>query len=285
MTDTPDARSDAPLPHAAARGIRRRTDALPMTGRNAETNGRRTGRVAADTEPTDAELEAFEAAQRAPKPRLPRWMLVVASILIIVVVGLVAFSVGRLSTLADPTPTQNSAEAGFSRDMQLHHDQGVELAFLIRDRSTSDDIRTLAYDIAFTQANQSGQMLGWLQSWGLPAAASEPSMTWMTRPTLEGASHAHGGTSTDAAAHEPGAPMPGLATPAQIQQLTDATGTDAEKIFLTLMIAHHKGAIEMADAVLERSTNTAVTKFARGVVSSQESEIGLMEDLLAKRGG
>lgn len=269
MTDTPDARTDAPLPHAAARGIRRRTDARGTT----------------DTEPTDAELEAFEAAQRAPKPRLPRWMLVVASILVIVVVGLVAFSVGRLSTLADPTPTQNSAEAGFSRDMQLHHDQGVELAFLIRDRSTSDDIRTLAYDIAFTQANQSGQMLGWLQSWGLPAAASEPSMTWMTRPTLEGASHAHGGTSTDTAAHEPGAPMPGLATPAQIQQLTDATGTDAEKIFLTLMIAHHKGAIEMADAVLERSTNTAVTKFARGVVNSQESEIGLMEDLLAKRGG
>lgn len=202
----------------------------------------------------------------------------VAASVALVVVALVAFSVGRLSTLAEPTPTDTSAEAGFARDMQVHHQQGVELAMIVRDESDDPEIRLLAFDIATTQAQQAGQLYGWLRTWGLSQAGSEPSMTWMTRSAIAGTHAEH-----DAAAHEPGNPMPGLATPEQVEQLRAATGVDAERRFLELMIAHHRGAIEMADAALARSTNRVVVPFAESVAESQAAEIALMEDLLAAR--
>ena len=206
----------------------------------------------------------------------------IVAVLLLLAVAAVSFSIGRLSTLGEATPGDTSAEAGFARDMQTHHNQGVELALIVRDLTDAEDVRTLAYDITTTQATQSGMMYGWLQEWGLSQAGSEPSMTWMTRAALDGGGHGHDGG--DEVAHEPGAPMPGLATDDQIARLKTLTGVDAEIYFLQLMIAHHRGAVEMAEAVLDRSTNETVTRFASGVVASQESEIDLMESMLADRG-
>ena len=216
----------------------------------------------------------------APVTSVGRIAVLVAASVALVVVAVVAFSVGRLSTLADAPPTDTSAEAGFARDMQVHHQQGVELAMIVRDAGDDPDVRLLAYDIATTQAQQSGQLYGWLRSWGLSQAGTEPSMTWMTRPSAD-ADAAH--DMHDADTHAPGAPMPGLATPEQVAALRAATGVDAERRFLELMIAHHRGAIEMADAALARSSNDVVVPFARSIVQSQEAEIALMEDLLAAR--
>lgn len=199
-------------------------------------------------------------------------------------VGAIAFAVGRLSVGVEPAPTTTSAEAGFARDMQVHHDQGVELAMLVRDRSDDPVIRQLAYDVAATQSNQSGQLFGWLAAWGLPQASPEPSMTWMTRPTLDGGGAHDHGTDPTASAHEPGAPMPGMATREQVAQLEQADGPEADRLFLTLMIAHHRGAIEMAEALLERSENPVVVPFAEAVVTSQHKEIDYMERLLDERG-
>jgi uncharacterized protein (DUF305 family) len=77
--------------------------------------------------------------------------------------------------------------------------------------------------------------------------------------------------------------MPGLATPGQIAALSAASGVEAERLFLTLMIAHHRGAVEMADAVLDRSDHSVVRAFAKSVVASQTSEIELMRTMLAQR--
>jgi len=210
----------------------------------------------------------------------PRGRVIVAIALAAVLVALGAFSLGRITGAGEGTPSTTSAAAGFARDMQVHHDQGVELAMLIRDRTDDPDLRQLAYDIATAQSNQSGQMYGWLAQWNLPQAAAEPSMTWMSRPSLDGATDHHGNAGTT---HDPGAAMPGLATTAQMNELRAATGPAAEKLFLELMIAHHKGAIEMGDAVLTRTTVGVVTDFATGMILAQESEIGYMEELLAAR--
>ena len=227
---------------------------------------------------TDAAASVDESAP-VTRRRSPLALLLLA-LAAVVIVGIVAFSVGRLTTLGDPTPTTESAEAGFARDMQTHHDQGVELAMIIRDLTDDEEVRLLAYDIALTQGGQSGRMSGWLDIWGLPAHSLEPSMTWMMRPTLEGAGHNHG---SDESAHKPGEPMPGLATPEQIAELKTLTGVAAERMFLELMIAHHVGAIDMAEALLDRSTNTTVRTFSVGVIESQESEIDLMNSMLAER--
>ncbi|WP_241976999.1 MULTISPECIES: DUF305 domain-containing protein [Cryobacterium] len=214
-------------------------------------------------------------------PRIPglpaRVAVILAVVAIAAVVGIASFSLGRLSTLADAPPSGTSAEAGFARDMQVHHNQGVQLALVVRDRTDDPAVRLLAYDIAATQAQQSGQLFGWLTQWGLPQAGREPAMMWMTRAGRSGEEHGH-----SAAAGE-GQAMPGLATDAQVAELTAASGTQAERIFLTLMIAHHQGAVEMAEGVLDRSDNGPVRSFAQAVVTSQNSEIELMTSMLAAR--
>ena len=215
-------------------------------------------------------------ARRSPGAR--RVALVVTAVVVAVAVGLVGFSVGRLSTLDTLAPASTSAEAGFARDMQVHHLQGVELAMIIRDRTDDEAVRLLGYDIATTQSQQAGQLYGWLTEWDLPQAGREPSMTWMTRPGRSDDSHGH----TDDA-HSPGTPLPGLATAAQIADLAAATGVEAERQFLTLMIAHHLGAVAMAEAVQTRADNTSVLGFANSVIISQEAEITLMEDMLQAR--
>lgn len=211
---------------------------------------------------------------------------IVAMILGGALLAAVAFGVGRMSVPTVSTPSTTSAEAGFSRDMQEHHNQAVRMSMIALEATDDPEISTLAYDIATAQQQQAGQMFGWLEVWGLPQAASEPSMTWMSRPTLDGAGHDHGGADGDSEgghSHTPGEPMPGLATAEQMATLETLTGVEAEVYFLELMIEHHIGGVEMAEAVLERSENRAVTKLASGMVTVQEKEIVFMNDLLEAR--
>jgi uncharacterized protein (DUF305 family) len=78
--------------------------------------------------------------------------------------------------------------------------------------------------------------------------------------------------------------MPGLATSAQLAELRAATGVEAEKLFLTLMIAHHQGGLEMAEGVLARTTVPQVIAMAKGIIVSQQADIDAMEQMLADRG-
>jgi uncharacterized protein (DUF305 family) len=213
-----------------------------------------------------------------PERSASRGRLIAAVIAAVVLVGVGAFAAGRLSTSFVGTPSNTSAAAGFARDMQVHHDQGVELAMIIRDKTDDGDLLLLTYDIATTQANQSGQMQAWLNTWQLPQAGPEPAMTWMTRPTLTGEGHNHGTENS----HRPGDPMPGLATAAQITELKAAEGAEAEVLFLELMIAHHEGAIEMAEAVLDRTDVRVVRQLATTIRNAQLNEIEYMQLLLSR---
>lgn len=205
---------------------------------------------------------------------------IIAIALVALFVLVAVFVAGRLTAPRVGTPSNVSAEAGFSRDMQTHHHQGVEMAMIIRDATDDPETRLVAYDIATSQAGQAGQLYGYLTEWNLPQASPEPSMTWMTRATLAGEVHGHDAAE---AAHVPGEPMPGLATAEQMARLKSLTGVEAEKYFLELMIAHHEGALDMAEAILDRSDYRPVVALANGVVAAQTSEISVMEAMLAAR--
>jgi uncharacterized protein (DUF305 family) len=222
--------------------------------------------------------------ERSPRTHLPT-RAIVALILGGSLVVALAFFLGRVTVPVESTPSTTSAEAGFAREMQTHHEQAVEMSFIVRDATEDDAVRLLAYDISRTQQQQAGQMYAWLNMWGLSQASSEPTMTWMSRPTLDGASHEHGSGSGsgDESAHTPGDPMPGLATTEQLTQLKQLSGVEAERLYLELMIAHHQGGVEMAEAVLARSDNSMVTSLAKGMVAAQKSEIDLMEGMLEER--
>ncbi|RDG35789.1 DUF305 domain-containing protein [Streptomyces corynorhini] len=228
-----------------------------------------------------------------------QWAALTAVVLALVFAGTAAVaSAGRDGGSAAPaTPSSESADAGFARDMAVHHQQAVEMSFLVRDSTDDEEVRRLAYDIANTQANQRGMMLGWLDLWGLPKleAGKEP-MAWMSGADAmdkgsddgmdmdHGDGTGHGGT--DHGAYEPhdGSLMAGMATRTELDRLRDARGERAEILYLQLMTDHHKGGVEMAQGCVRLCEVGTEKALAKGMVAAQESELRLMADLLKARG-
>lgn len=174
-----------------------------------------------------------------------------------------------------PPPGDDSADAGFARDMAEHHAQAIEMAFIVRDATTNATLRVLTYDIIATQGAQRGIFMGWLQQWGLSPSSSGPPMAWM-------AGH---GTAGGGSGHEAGhVRMHGMATREELDRLRAATGVDAEIQFLQLMIRHHEGGVIMARAVLPLTRREEVRAMARSIDETQLAEVQLMTELLAERG-
>ncbi|WP_338676301.1 DUF305 domain-containing protein [Streptomyces sp. SCSIO 30461] len=193
---------------------------------------------------------------------------------------------GAQRTAAGATvPGKDSPEAGFARDMAVHHQQAVEMSFIVRDRTDDEDVRRLAYDIANTQANQRGMLFGWLDLWGLPKveAGAEP-MAWMkSMDFMEHGGHdAHAGRQAGDGGN--GALMPGMATQAELDQLAEAEGRQAEILYLQLMTDHHKGGVAMARGCAELCTVAPEKALAQGMVDAQRSELNLMAGMLKERG-
>nr|WP_255951025.1 DUF305 domain-containing protein [Streptomyces sp. ODS25] len=184
--------------------------------------------------------------------------------------GAASATAGAGSGSGTSTPGAASADAGFARDMAVHHQQAVEMSFIVRDRTGNADVRRLAYDIAQTQANQRGMLLGWLDLWGLPKVSTDPPMTWMGM-----------GQSTPG---RDGALMPGMATNAELDRLRTANGKQAEILYLQLMTAHHRGGIHMAQACAASCTVSVEKRLAQGMVTGQQSEIDTMAGMLKERG-
>jgi len=183
------------------------------------------------------------------------------------VLALLAAALAGAATvlLVSRPPGEDSAEAGFARDMMVHHAQAVQMAGIVRDKTQNDAIRYLATDIELSQQAQIGMMQGWMGEWGLPISGSEPTMSWMGHPT-EGL-------------------MPGMAAPDEIEFLSKAPPQEADKLFLILMINHHQGALPMAQAILDRTDRPDVRQLAEGIKISQQLEIQMMRSMLASRVG
>ena len=204
---------------------------------------------------------------------------------------------GRIGgSAAATTPGTDSVDAGFARDMIVHHDQGVLMAHYAELDTTDDEISVMAYDIGATQSDQAGQMKGWLSLWDLPEFSTGPHMAWM-------ADDGHGGhdmagmattsavgtgaassATASASTGTDGALMPGMATDAQIDQLRTARGEASDILFLQLMIRHHQGGLPMMEYAAQHAGSTVVANFAAKMADAQESEISVMTQMLAARG-
>lgn len=188
------------------------------------------------------------------------WGLIAVIVLAGVILGVLIGYLWRGAAI----PTADSADVGFARDMSVHHEQAVQMASLVYDRTEDDAIRSLAFDILTTQQGQIGIMSGWLDAWDHPWTSAGPRMGWMGMPT-EGL-------------------MPGMATAEQLAALRAARGTQADIIFLQLMIPHHQGGVAMAQAAVEEARTTPVKLLAQGMVDAQSLEIDYMQELLQQKG-
>ncbi|MBT3150877.1 DUF305 domain-containing protein [Streptomyces sp. CHD11] len=188
----------------------------------------------------------------------------------LVAAGAITFAVAGDEGASGVVPAPDSADAGFARDMAVHHQQAVEMSYVVRDRTDDEEVRRLAYDIAQTQANQRGMLLGWLDLWELPKVSADPPMTWMGMG--------------DAASGKDGALMPGMATNAEMERLGTLDGKRAEILYLRLMTDHHRGGVHMAQGCVRACEVGVEKRLARGMVEAQESEIALMAEMLEERG-
>ena len=203
------------------------------------------------SDPSDEEVE-----------RSSRGTTVIVAVFAIAVAALLGFLGG--SSLEDSAPADDAAEAGFARDMAIHHAQAVAMAEIVRDRTTDPEIRLLASDIALTQQSQIGRFQGWLDAWGLPATGADDPMTWMGHPTS--------------------GRMPGMASPEDVASLETLAPDEMDVRFLQLMIPHHQAGVLMADAIMDMTDLPEVEALARGISESQAAEIEYMRELLTERG-
>ncbi|MGW1844840.1 DUF305 domain-containing protein [Streptomyces sp. NPDC001966] len=210
--------------------------------------------------------------------RSSRPMMLAGGVVLLLAAGLVALMLVRPSSSAGSpsaggsaatAPSDTSVDVGFARDMSVHHQQAVEMSFIVRDRTSDEAVRRLAYDIINTQANQRGMMLGWLETWGRAKSSSAAPMKWMNHPfTPRG----------------DGSLMPGMATNTELDELRAAKGRAAEVLYLKLMTPHHQAGVEMAAAAATSADTDEIRNLAAGMVRGQQSEISLMADMLKERG-
>jgi len=207
-------------------------------------------------------------------------MAVAAVVLALVIAVCAGLLIG--SRVTGSHPGENSVEAGFARDMQVHHAQAVEMSYAVATATEDEAVRSMAYDILTSQQAQIGRMSGWLDDWDLPAYSSAPLMAWMTLG--DGGHGSHGSISGETDPDTGDALMPGMATTAEMDQLRGSRGRAAEILFLQLMIEHHRGGVDMAQYAAEHAEEEQVVLFADRIASSQAAEIDAMNDMLVQRG-
>lgn len=142
----------------------------------------------------------------------------------------------------------------FAQMMIPHHQQAVDMGTLAETRAFDPEVKDLAAQIKNEQSPEIEQMKSWLSS------ANEP-MHMDHDMGMDG--------------------MGGMLDADQIAVLADSNGAAFDKLFLEAMIAHHKGAIQMAKMVLT-SNNSEAAALGKAIVESQTEQISFMESLLAK---
>ncbi len=148
----------------------------------------------------------------------------------------------------------DSADVTFAQQMIPHHRQAVEMARMAATHDAGPEVRALAEKIEAAQGPEIRTMTGWLRDWD----EKVPSSTGMS-----------------------GGSMGGMMSGSDMKALDRARGADFDRLFLTQMVEHHSGAIDMARTELAKGSSPEAKKLAGSVVKSQGAEIAQMKKLLA----
>ena len=157
--------------------------------------------------------------------------------------------------------SHSPADARFMQDMIPHHHQAIEMAALVADRTNRKELIDIAGRIDASQADEIEFMQQWLRDRG----------EHVPEPTAHGAMHT---------SHK----MAGMASPEQMAELAGSKGTDFDRLFLTLMITHHEGAVTMVEELHERpgsAYDPVLFEFTNDITNDQLAEIERMNALLA----
>jgi uncharacterized protein (DUF305 family) len=149
----------------------------------------------------------------------------------------------------------NAADIAFARNMVPHHRQAVEMAQMVPTNTTNQQIIALANEITTAQLSEVQAFTAWLMQWQ------------DTQDTHDARSHDSRG-------------MPGMIDPATMGRLQSLTGAEFDRLWLTSMIGHHRGAVAMAQDELAHGRNADVMYLARTIIANQQAEIDRMQKML-----
>jgi uncharacterized protein (DUF305 family) len=151
----------------------------------------------------------------------------------------------------------NGADVEFAQMMIVHHRDALTMAEMATDRTTDAEVLALAARIVTAQQPEIDLMTTWLEEWG------EDVPTSSTMAPME-----HGST------------MPGAMSEEQMTALEGAQGESFDRLFLSLMISHHSGAVTMARDEIDNGANPDAIDLAQEIENAQLQEIEEMRDLL-----
>ncbi len=146
------------------------------------------------------------------------------------------------------------------QDMIPHHNQAVQMAELVGDRTNRPELVDLAGRIDVSQLDEIDFMQQWLRERGED----------VPDPTAHEAMHT---------THK----MAGMASPEQMAELAELKSTDFDRLFLMLMITHHEGAVDMVEELLKQpgaAYDPILFEFTTDVTNDQNAEIDRMNTLL-----
>lgn len=176
---------------------------------------------------------------------------------LVVLVGAISFLAGAVGFAisergADPL---SATDVGFMQDMNYHHEQAVQMSLLLLYKDDVDDgLKAYAQEILIEQRFEMGIMNATLDRFGYTTEPDAVAMDWMG----------------------PGLPldeMDGLASEAEMAQLADASGAEAESLWIALMSEHHLGGLHMADWEARNGDDRATTNLAEAMVQTQRQEV------------
>jgi uncharacterized protein (DUF305 family) len=184
-------------------------------------------------------------------------MLVTATLIAGMIGWMIGDNVGRAP--------HNQVDTGFLQDMRLHHEQALDISRRYLSTPQPDPgLAIIANSIIQGQTIEIGRMIQMLRFFGESESnEGETSMGWMNMASEVGQ-------------------MEGMATDDQLDQLSAATDADADRLFVELMTAHHRGGVHMAEYAAANAASTEVRLMAESIVSSQLGEIAEMERELAR---
>ena len=203
-----------------------------------------------------------------------------------------------------PADTHNQADVTFAQQMIPHHAQAIEMSDVVLAKDGIDPrVTELATQIKAAQGPEIEQLQGWLTEWGqssMPMSTSGMMTPGQSMPMSVPGMNPSG---ENMPMSTPGMEMPGHAMPMQSSQipapgaggmgmsgmmsaedmtaLQNAQGVDASRLLLTQMIAHHQGAIAMAQTEIDSGQYPDAVAMARTIADTQQQEITTMQNLLA----
>jgi len=154
----------------------------------------------------------------------------------------------------------NEADVAFATNMIPHHQQAIDMAALVPERTTNQELITLANKISAAQQPEINALRVFLVQWN------------------ENPQDGSGG-------HEGHAPMMGMADEATMQQLAALSGPEFDRLWLQTMVAHHEGAVEMAMTEIAKGENVDAKRMAQNIIDTQQREIGQMNEMLEAANG